>query len=144
MNRKSFPILLDSDKGRIFEAIQYDDSCPFDDLVFFLTSRAIPACISPLHDRDEWSEAAIKEFEFEHPDKVGLHYVGEIKKPHRHVLFLFLGYKSGRQIKEICEAVGLVKPMLMHDRVQRLRYLCHFDDPDKAFYDPMQVTVIHN
>ena len=152
MDKRFLPSLLDGDKGRIFEAIQYDDSCPLEDVIFYCTSRAIPVVISPLHDRDRFSPHDIEVHDLEYPDEVGKYIVGQIKKAHRHVLFCFLGYKSGKQIKEMCKDLGLVRPVLMHDKVQRMRYLCHFDEseldsegfPYKPFYDPMEVRVVGN
>lgn len=144
MNKKMFRFLSDKDQGRIFEAFLYPDSASLDDVVFFCKSRSIPVVISPLHDLDAWTQEEVDEHDLEYPEEVGKYHVGDLKKPHYHVLFVFLGYKSGRQIKEICEILGLVRPCLMHDKVHRLRYLCHFDDPDKPFYNPEDVIVVGN
>lgn len=122
----------DSYVGRVFEAIQYDDSCNLDELIISLKSIGVTCAISPLHDKDR--------YEADDP-KLG-HKRGELKKPHRHVLFLFEGKKSYRQIKEICSQLHLVKPVPMESRVRRLRYLCHLDDLDKEFYDPSEVICL--
>lgn len=127
--------LLDGDSGRVFEAFQYDDSLEFGKLKAFCVDRGIPTVISPLHDLDVYGpyDDAVLE---------GRREVGKAKKPHRHVLWLFSGKKSGRQVKEMCREIGLVRPALFQDRNLRLRYLCHFDNPEKAFYNPEEVTVL--
>lgn len=128
-------ILKPGDMGRIFEAFQYDDSLPLDKLIAFLTDHAIPAVISPIHDKDKYCK---------YDDRVieGLRNEGDPKKPHRHVLMLFSGKKSGRQVKEICDEIGLVFPAMFEDKCKRLRYLCHYDNPEKPFYNPMEVLTL--
>ena len=128
--------LKPDDMGRIFEAFQYDDSLPLKKLIAFLTDRAIPAAISPIHDRDEYSQ---------YDDKVieGKRKVGDKKKAHRHVLMIFSGNKSGRQVKAICDEIGLVFPAMFEDKCQRLRYLCHYDNPEKPFYNPRELIPIN-
>lgn len=127
--------LLDGDMGRVFESFQYDDSLEYAKLKAFCVDRAIPTVISPLHDLDvygPYDDAVIE----------GRREIGQAKKPHRHVLWLFSGKKSGRQIKEMCNEIGLVRPAMFNDKTLRLRYLCHFDNPEKAFYNPEEVSVL--
>lgn len=124
--------LTDSTLGRVFECIQYDESCDLEKLKRFLIDHSIPAAISPLHDKDKYS----------YDDDDGKFKKGDLKKPHRHVLLMFSGIKSGKQVREICVATGLAVPAKMEDKIQRLRYLCHLDDLDKEFYDPNEVIML--
>lgn len=99
-----------------------------------LVNEGVPAYVSPLHDRDVNAD-------------------GTKKKPHNHAVMLWDNPTVYETAKAISDAIGAVmppknpkpgtpKPYAANVR-SALRYLCHLDNPDKAQYDPEQVTCIN-
>lgn len=99
-----------------------------------LTNEGVPMFISPLHDRDVNAD-------------------GTLKKEHNHGLMLWDSPTSYEVARAIADAIGAVmppknpkpgtpKPYAANVR-SAARYLCHLDNPDKAQYDPEQVTCIN-
>lgn len=116
-------------RHRGWVAVMYPESAP-EDWAERLTNEGVPACISPLHDRD-------------------LNADGAPKKPHHHVLLLWDGpvvYETAKPVMDAIGAVmppknpkpGQVKPWAVTVR-GAARYLCHLDNPEKAQYDPEDV-----
>lgn len=131
------------DRFRNFEFIVYPDSAT-EDWKDFLKAIHVPVFISPLHDKDKWTRDDI----IRHPDKK----VGELKKPHYHVMLMFDGVKRPHAVYE-----SFVRPILgvgytdhdfdpepdiagiVNSKVGYARYLCHMDNPEKAPYSPADV-----
>lgn len=99
-----------------------------------LTNEGVPMFISPLHNRDRNAD-------------------GTPKKGHHHGLMLWdspTTYEVARPIADLIGAVmppknpkpGAPKPYAMNVRTAA-RYLCHLDNPEKAQYDPNDVTCIN-
>ena len=120
-------------KGTRFAAwtlIFYPDSAPGNwdaQLAANLSEVHLPVWVSPVHDRDEWTEAD----ELKNP----AHKAGTLKKPHYHLVAqypnpvtreMFLadfGFLKGPEnVKQVKSLISMV------------RYLIHKDDPDKAQY----------
>lgn len=82
-----------------------------------ISSKGIVCVRSPIHDRD-WTTD------------------GEIKKAHYHNMIIFSGLKSEKQVKEVCEYLGIAHYEIPFDKKGMLRYFCHLDEnPDeKAIY----------
>lgn len=114
-------------------------------------SEAYVICsVSPLHDRDI--------FDSDKDDFWGSHKQGDLKKPHRHVVFRFSGSKSFRQVWDILQMVTLPleeRPNITAKQIEKfkartytcpppelpkgdiraaVRYHIHKDHPDKAQY----------
>lgn len=104
----------------------YPESAPSNWLQI-LSGQHIPALVSPLH-------------EFDHNE------IGELKKPHFHILMCFEGKKSYDQFKEYASEFKGVVPPLKKAVVASVRgyarYLCHLDDPDKWQYDVSQIKAL--
>lgn len=83
-----------------------------------INNKGIVCVRSPLHDRD-WTAD------------------GEIKKPHYHNMIIFSGLKSEKQVKELCEYLGINHYEIPFDKKGMLRYFCHLDNDteEKARYD---------
>lgn len=99
-----------------------------------LTNEGVPMFVSPLHDRDVNAD-------------------GTKKKPHHHTVALWDSPTSYEVARPIADAIGAVmppknpkpgapKPYAANVR-SALRYLCHLDNPEKAQYDPEDVTCIN-
>ncbi len=109
------------ERKRVFATLVYLDSAP-SDWRTTLSELCVPCFISPLHDQDI------------NPD-------GSQKKPHYHVMLMFDGKKSDKQIKEIWSLIGGVGEEIILSTRGYARYLCHLDNPEKAQYDPDQVVM---
>ena len=116
-------------RHRGWVGVLYPDSSPAD-WADRLTNEGVPACVSPLHDRDVNAD-------------------GTPKKPHRHVLMVWdgpVGYEVAKPVMDAIGAVmppknpkpGQVKPWAVSVRGSA-RYLCHTDNPEKAQYSPDEV-----
>lgn len=99
-----------------------------------LVNEGVPIFVSPLHDKDVNAD-------------------GTPKKEHNHAVALWDGpttYETARAIADAIGAVmppkkakpGMPKPYAANVR-SALRYLCHLDNPEKAQYDPEEVTCIN-
>ncbi len=121
------------DRRRVWACIVYGDSAPAN-WVGIIDSWHIPAAISPLHDRDVWTD----EDEQEDPS----HVAGEFKKPHWHVMFYFDSVKSYSQVFRLLSRLGVNKIEEVLSTRGYNRYLCHIDNPEKAQYDPDDVRLL--
>lgn len=109
-------------RTRNYATIIYPDSAP-SDWKEKLMNLHIPAFISPLHDKDT------------NPD-------GTLKKPHYHVLLLFDGVKSKKQVSQMLEEIGAVGLEVVHSSSGYARYLIHADNPEKAPYPEKDVIAL--
>lgn len=107
-NKKSF-------RTRNWACIIYLDSAPnnFEDII---ADFCVPAFLSPYHDKDI------------NPD-------GSIKKPHYHLMLMFDGVKTAKQVKELFDLVNGVGCTPLNSIRGYARYLCHLDNPEKAQYN---------
>lgn len=105
-------------RGRNWWFVAYPDSLK-DDWRESLDSQGLVWIESPLHDKDVTPE-------------------GETKKAHYHIMVLFSGNKSLKQIQEISDGLSGVKLDIPNNRVKEVRatvrYMVHADQPDKYQY----------
>lgn len=109
----------------------YPESLP-DGWLEILRDTHVPIALSPLHDRDVWTEAD----EEANPE----HKAGEPKKPHRHGVMYFESLKTPDQALEVLEPLGVKRVERVYAPKAYNRYLCHLDDPEKAQY-PIEEVV---
>ncbi len=106
-------------RGRNWTFVFYPDSAPvnWEDVI---ASWCLETYVSPLHDRDT------------NPD-------GTLKKPHYHVVVCFSGNKSIDQVQALSDQLSGVHLVEAKNRVAdkriTVRYLVHYDNPEKAEYD---------
>ena len=117
---------IDKDtKARAWTFLIYPETAPAD-WVERLELTHLPAIISPLHDRDEWTSAD----EERNPN----HKAGTLKKLHHHVMILFNG---GARLNQALTALRCLK-IKYAEPVQNVkvltRYFCHMDNENKAQY----------
>lgn len=107
---------MSSGQGRTrnFAAIVYPDSAP-EFWQGILAEQAIPAFISPLHDRD-------------------FNPSGEPKKAHYHVMLMFEGVKTIEQAESVFSLINAVGCIKVNSVRGYARYLVHSDNPEKAQY----------
>lgn len=101
-------------RGRNWTFIVYPDSAP-KDWREVLDGYHVPWIESPEHDKDT------------NPD-------GTIKKAHWHVLMIFDGNKSFKQIEQITSLVNSPIPQRVESARGLVRYMVHLDNPEKYQY----------
>lgn len=101
---------------RNFATIIYEDSAS-EDWIEKLCDMHIPLFISPYHDSDM--------------DESGS---GELKKAHWHLLLMFEGKKSVKQVQNLLSEITSVKVQIIESKRGYARYLCHLDNADKYQY----------
>lgn len=109
-------------RTRNYATVVYPDSAP-ENWRDILTECFIPSFISPLHDKD-------------------INPGGEAKKPHYHVIIMFDSVKTRDQAKEVFNKIGGVGCEVIASIRGYARYLCHLDNPEKAQYNPEDVTCL--
>ncbi len=112
----------DDARVRLWATVVYPESAP-ENWKNTLRDLFIPCYISPLHDKDV------------NADKTP-------KKPHYHVLMIFEGKKSRKQIADITAKFGGVGQEDVKSKRGYARYLCHLDNPEKAQYSIDDVTAL--
>lgn len=110
--------------SRNYATIVYPESAPVD-FRSKLEELHLKAFISPLHDRD-------------------LTESGELKKEHFHVLLMFDGKKSQKQVGELVSSFGGVGAETVQNLKSYARYLCHLDETSitKAHYNTDDVICL--
>ena len=102
-----------------------------------LANLLVEALISPLHDKDVWTD----EDEAENP----VHKAGSPKKAHWHIVVSYKNPVTFAKAREVFDEIGAVVPpepkAKVKDFQQMARYLCHLDQPKKHRYDPADVQV---
>lgn len=87
-----------------------------------------------LHDKDVFDKDVIDE-----TTKEVLHKVGELKKPHYHVIITFNNARSlNKVLEELC-CVGRIKHIETCNFYAYTRYLVHLDYPLKHQYDVSEI-----
>lgn len=109
-----------TNRTRNYATVVYPESAP-ENWKSILAEHFIPAFISPLHEND-------------------INPTGEPKKPHYHVILMFDSVKTIEQAREVFSTINGVGCEVVKSIRGYARYLCHLDNPEKAQYDPSQVT----
>lgn len=121
-----------SGKARAFAFLIYPES--WQTWESDLKALHMPIVVSPLHDRDVWTEAD----EEQSPE----HVAGTPKKPHRHAIISWGNSTTIKAVLNVLEPYGVqyVDPVGSYSAY--CRYLLHLDDPEKAQYDSLDVVCI--
>lgn len=97
-----------------YASLLYEDSCS-PDYIEQLKEMHIMCLISPLHDKDIDNQ-------------------GNLKKSHRHILFIFESLKSTNQVREIIDMLGFVGCEIVMSPKAYALYLTHANAPEKFQY----------
>ena len=106
-------------RTRNWTAIVYPESA-VDGWKSILDELHVPWVCSPLHDKDVTA-------------------LGEPKKAHYHIAFMFEGVKSYEQVKCITDQIAATIPQRVESARGMVRYMAHLDNPDKAQYSKDQI-----
>ncbi len=121
--------LTDKDKKvkirkRNWAFVAYPESLP-GDWQEILTQTGLPIAISPLHDKDE------------NPD-------GTKKKPHYHVILVYLGPTSFEIVKKITDSLNAPAPISLEAIRGYYRYFTHRDNPEKYQYAEKDIKTLND
>lgn len=119
------------ERHKVWTLIFYPDSAPAEwrDL---LAEKHLKVWVSPIHDRDEWTEAD------ERKDKA--HKAGTRKKSHYHLIVQYeVQEDRAGFLDDFAELNGPQNVKVVKSLISMVRYLVHADDPDKAQYDKADV-----
>lgn len=108
-------------KSRSWSAIVYPESAP-NNWREFLDSEHIRWVESPLHDKDI------------NPG------TGEIKKAHWHILMLFDGPTTFKNVSSLVEKINTPIPKKVASARGLVRYMIHMDNPEKYQYDRSDIV----
>lgn len=107
---------------RNYATILYPESAK-ENWLQILQDLHIKILISPLHDKDVNED-------------------GVIKKEHYHIMYVFDGKKTERQVQEINDMIGAVGIERINSLKGYARYLCHLDEKDKIKYPVSDVQAL--
>lgn len=112
-------------KARAFTFIIYPDS--WKTWESDLEKLHIPIVVSPIHNRDIWTESDENENQE--------HVAGTLKKPHYHAIISWDGPVRPSVPLACLEQYGIKYVEAVNNYSAMSRYLCHLDNPEKAQYD---------
>lgn len=112
------PVMAEK-RGRNWTLVVYPESAP-KNWRGILDDEHISWIESPLHDKDV------------NPD-------GEVKKAHWHILLLFEGNKSYKQVLEISKKLNAPIPQRVESARGMVRYMVHLDNPEKYQYNKSDI-----
>lgn len=112
-------------KKRNWALIAYPESLP-KDWEQIITETGLPACISPLHDKDEKEDAP-----------------GELKKPHYHIILCYPGPTTSNTVKELAGRLNAPTWKPVESVKGAVRYQTHKDNPEKAQYDAQDMKFLN-
>lgn len=110
-------------RTRIWSFIAYPDSVPENWEQILTEQFNLQWARSPLHDSD-------------------LNADDTQKKPHWHVVLVFDGKKSYKQILSITQSINATNPQKVHNLQGLMRYFIHLDNPEKAQYDIKDIHAV--
>lgn len=120
-------------RHKVWTLIFYPDSAP-PEWCDVLSEIHLPIWVSPLHDRDTWTEADEREN--------AKHCAGTTKKPHFHLVCQYEVQVDRKTfLQDFAFLKGPQNVKAVRSLVSMVRYLVHADDPDKAQYDREDVRV---
>lgn len=104
-------------RSRKYQGVVYPDCEYHKSFIERLKNKSINSC-AIIHDRDKFTGGELN---------------GQIKKIHIHFI---INFKNARYIDSVAQEYGLKPQELepVHNYKGALRYLIHFDDPDKEQY----------
>lgn len=125
---------MSDERRKVWAAILYQESAP-KNWKEILESTHVAIAVSPLHDRDIWTESD------EEID--ALHVAGTQKKAHWHLVMYFESLKSYQQALGVVSSLGIKYVEAVESPTAYNRYLCHLDSPEKAQYERKDIVLLN-
>lgn len=129
-----------SDRSRVWAFLVWQESA-LENWKILLSAEHIPACISPLHDKDIYTDLD-KVYDSENGDEEhSFIESGKLfKKAHWHVILNYSGPKTLNQVKELTDKLRASRPIRVEDIGGYTRYLIHIDDKEKFQYNINEIV----
>lgn len=128
------------------------DGHTYYDLLGYIDARKIKAVVSPIHDRDTFSQTDVLDWCARHidPETGDLDvqyvdtapYVGKPKKPHVHIGIMYSQQMKVDYYSELFRGFVHIRPSMwdrMEDYEAFVLYLAHLRSPEKAQYSPFNI-----
>ena len=129
-------------KGRDWSTIAYEDQFSIEIIVDALEELGVQCAISPRHDKDVYTKEDFEKW-LRKNEKEPEWKVGDLKKPHYHILFHFGGPTTWNNVKQICDTIGATIPKKVFSNSGYYNYLCHLGEKDKAQYNPKDIRILN-
>lgn len=110
---------MSNQRTRNWTFIVYPESV-VDGWVDLLQKEFAKLVISPLHDKD-------------------INLDNEEKKSHYHVMIMYDGVKSYKQVSQLSKSVNGTNPQVVGSAKGLVRYMLHLDNPEKAQYNAQDI-----
>ena len=120
-------------KSKYWTFMMYKDSMP-EDYREIIEKWCIPVAISPLHDKDKWTEQDKK--------KNPKHKAGTLKKAHYHVVIYYNNTTTYNKIMEMIKPLGAEYAETVISFKGMYEYLTHKNNKEKAQYDEKDIQNI--
>lgn len=130
--------MQNSDKGQYWTIIIFEDNWKkIPDWKDRLIATHFRFCISPLHNKDTWSEDDI----IKHPDREDYikKHLGEPKTPHYHVMIHCDQNTTWKTMKDLTSSMNLPVPFVVRAPYGLYHYFTHEFNLEKAPYDPNDI-----
>lgn len=121
-------------KHRGFAFLIYPESAPTY-WIELLKETHLRALVSPLHDKDVWTEAD--------EARNAEHKARTLKKPHYHCMVLFDGPTTVKNALSVLEPLGVSYVEPVASVANMTRYFAHLDNEDKAQYDANDIQALN-
>lgn len=127
---------------RVWNAMIYPESAR-PDWLQLIEEAGIRCAVSPLHDRDRFTQRDIDNYEGDEKPEVG-----DLKKPHYHIVLSYTGKRRFSDVWDFIKtlykdpATAPIPKLPRGDIRGAVRYLVHMDNKDKAQYSREDVKAI--
>lgn len=120
-------------------------------IMAYVEGLRVPAALSPLHDKDQYTLEDVRKWIKRNEERgmteewfaEHMPRVGQIKKPHYHLMITFKGNKTREQLtgmlSDLCD-VPVTRWEVIEHWDSALRYLAHMDSKDKYPYNPQEIV----
>lgn len=121
---------------RVWKAMIYPESAK-PNWMQIIESEGVCCCVSPIHDKDRYTQEDIDKREWPEGDPVP--EVGDLKKPHYHLVIQYSGKRSFTQVYEFLKVLYVDGkapiPQIPYGDIDRaVQYLVHWNNKEKAQY----------
>lgn len=94
-----------------------------------------------LHDKDKYSESDLKKYKKNNDGESPPWKVGDIKKPHYHIVLKFENLKSIKGVLSMLEPLEIKYIEPVQTERGMIRYLIHLDDEEKYQYNKKDIVL---
>lgn len=122
------------EKSRIWQCVLYPDSKSYDceKVILSIKQRSVQYILI-YHDCDFYMQSDYDEWMLKHDGKIPDWFIGDLKKPHYHCIFIF---GNSIQLGLLSSIIGLTSNFIekVENKVGAIQYLVHKNNPEKYQY----------